>query len=124
MRQRRQQGQRAKKAGTTAGLSPRAASAPPGPDALVGAAPETGANLPLGATSGARHWAPLARLIAQEARIGAWAERRWHTRILYELTRFGIKQGWASLFGGLLLACLIGTHLFYPRGAPLARYDV
>ncbi|HEU0061088.1 MAG TPA: hypothetical protein VFR19_14510, partial [Hyphomicrobiaceae bacterium] len=26
--------------------------------------------------SAARHWAPLARFVAQEARIGAWAERR------------------------------------------------
>jgi uncharacterized membrane protein YoaT (DUF817 family) len=73
--------------------------------------------------SGARHWAPLSRFIAQEARIGAWAERRPLTRILYEFVRFGIKQGWASLFGALLLALLIGTHLLYPKGTPLSRYD-
>ncbi len=41
---------------------------------------------------------------------------------------FGIKQGWACLFGGLMLALLVGTHLLWPdawRGgdAPLARYD-
>jgi uncharacterized membrane protein YoaT (DUF817 family) len=36
---------------------------------------------------------------------------------------FGFKQGWACLFGGLMLALLIGTHLFYPANAPLARYD-
>src|SRR5262245_17015069 len=74
--------------------------------------------------SGARHWAPLARFIAQEARIGAWAERRRLTLILYEFARFGIKQGWASMFGALLLTLLIATHLFYPSGAPLSRYDV
>lgn len=42
---------------------------------------------------------------------------------LYEFLLFGFKQGWACLFGGLLLALLLGTHLFYPEGAPLHRYD-
>lgn len=41
----------------------------------------------------------------------------------YEFVRFGIKQGWACLFGGLMLALLLGTHLWWPRGAPVARYD-
>src|SRR5690348_3142225 len=27
------------------------------------------------------------------------------------------------LFGALMLALLIGTHFFYPKGASLARYD-
>jgi uncharacterized membrane protein YoaT (DUF817 family) len=73
--------------------------------------------------SAARNWAPLARFIAVEARVGAWAERRGATLFLYELTRFGIKQAWACLFGALMLALLIGTHFAYPRGAWLARYD-
>jgi len=42
---------------------------------------------------------------------------------LYEFLLFGFKQGWACLFGGLLLALLLGTHLFYPESAPLHRYD-
>jgi uncharacterized membrane protein YoaT (DUF817 family) len=42
---------------------------------------------------------------------------------LYEFVLFGFKQGWACLFGGLMLALLLGTHLFYPAGAPLSRYD-
>jgi len=42
---------------------------------------------------------------------------------LYEFCLFGFKQGWACLFGALMLALLLGTHLFYPAGAPLARYD-
>jgi len=42
---------------------------------------------------------------------------------LNELLLFGLKQGWACLFGGLLLALLLGTHLFYPDNAPLHRYD-
>src|SRR5262245_11130421 len=73
--------------------------------------------------SGARHWAPLARFIVAEARIGAWAERRTATLVLYELVRFGIKQGWACLFGALMLALLIATHLLYPPGGWLSRYD-
>lgn len=42
---------------------------------------------------------------------------------LYELALFTFKQGWACLFGALLLALLMGTHLLYPDGASLARYD-
>ncbi|GEO99758.1 hypothetical protein GCM10007887_28290 [Methylobacterium haplocladii] len=34
-----------------------------------------------------------------------------------------MKQGWACLFGGLICALLIGTHLFYPANAWLGRYD-
>ncbi len=36
---------------------------------------------------------------------------------------FGFKQAWACLFGGLMLALLLGTHMVYPADAPLARYD-
>lgn len=45
---------------------------------------------------------------------GAWT---------YEFALFVFKQGWACLFGTLMLALLLGTHLFYPESAPLARYD-
>ena len=41
----------------------------------------------------------------------------------YEFLLFGFKQAWACLFGGLLLALLLATHLFYPDGSPLHRYD-
>ncbi len=34
-----------------------------------------------------------------------------------------MKQGWACLFGGALLALLLASHLWYPRDAPLERYD-
>ena len=73
--------------------------------------------------SAARVWAPLARFVESEAQIGTWAEQRRWTHAYYEFVRFGIKQGWACLFGALLLALLIGTHLVYPRGAWLPRYD-
>ncbi|MBL8531870.1 MAG: DUF817 domain-containing protein [Hyphomonadaceae bacterium] len=36
---------------------------------------------------------------------------------------FGLKQAWACLFGALMLALLLGTFLFWPDEAPLARYD-
>lgn len=42
---------------------------------------------------------------------------------LFEIAAFGIKQGWACIFGGTILALLLATHLFYPDDAPLARYD-
>ncbi|RYM11777.1 DUF817 domain-containing protein [Sphingobium cupriresistens] len=41
----------------------------------------------------------------------------------FEFLLFGFKQGWACLFGGLMLALLLATHLFYPSGAYLHRYD-
>jgi uncharacterized membrane protein YoaT (DUF817 family) len=86
------------------------------PEALEGSA-----QTPAG--SAAATWAPLARFIEAEARIGAWASRRAGTHFVYEFVRFGIKQGWACLFGALMLALLIGTYLLYPKGAWLARYD-
>jgi len=42
---------------------------------------------------------------------------------LVEFLVFGLKQAWACLFGGAMLALIIGTHLFYPEGASLTRYD-
>jgi len=42
---------------------------------------------------------------------------------LYEFLLFGFKQGWACLFGGLMLALLLATHFLYPEGAALHRYD-
>lgn len=41
----------------------------------------------------------------------------------YEFLLFGFKQGWACLFGGLMLVLLLGTHLLYPADAPIHRYD-
>ena len=42
---------------------------------------------------------------------------------LYEFLLFGFKQAWACLFGGLMLALLLATHLYYPEEASLHRYD-
>lgn len=42
---------------------------------------------------------------------------------LFEFVVFGIKQAWASLFGGLLLALILATYLWYPVEWTLPRYD-
>jgi uncharacterized membrane protein YoaT (DUF817 family) len=45
------------------------------------------------------------------------------TAFLFEFVSFGVKEGWACLFGALMLALLLGTFMFYPMDAWLARYD-
>lgn len=67
------------------------------------------------------------RIKAQVAAFDAWA-RPWAARSklnawAYEFLMFGLKQAWACLFGGLMLALLLGTHLFWPDDALMARYD-
>jgi len=73
--------------------------------------------------SAAERYAPLRRMIAIDEAIGVWAEQRIWRLALYEFVRFGVKQGWACLFGGLMLALLLATHFAYPADALLARYD-
>lgn len=69
-------------------------------------------------------WPLLAALAEREARLGAWFARRGPLPAgLYEFLRFGIKQGWACLFGGILLCLIIATRLWYPHDAALPRYD-
>ena len=63
------------------------------------------------------------RFAAIRARLEAFAPPPGWRAWLYEFLLFGFKQGWACLFGALMLALLLGTHLFYPADAPLARYD-
>ncbi len=74
--------------------------------------------------SAATRWRALRGFVAWEARLAAWASRRHTTAFLHEFVRFGVKQAWACLFGGIMLALLLGTHLWYPADAPLARYDL
>jgi uncharacterized membrane protein YoaT (DUF817 family) len=74
--------------------------------------------------SAARLWPPLACFVEAEERLGRRFEARGaFAAALYEFLRFGVKQAWACLFGGLMVALLIGTHFLYPKGAALARYD-
>jgi uncharacterized membrane protein YoaT (DUF817 family) len=80
-------------------------------------------NPPKRTRSAAANWAPLARFIALDASIAHSAGKRPLTAFLYEFIRFGLKQAWACLFGGAMVALLIATALWYPRAVPLARYD-
>ena len=68
----------------------------------------------------ARAKALVARL---DARVRPWAEGSRGRGWAYEFLLFGLKQAWACLFGGLMLALLVGSALFWPKDAPLARYD-
>lgn len=46
-----------------------------------------------------------------------------HHRFLWEFFLFGFKQGWACLFGAIILTLLLLTKWFWPAHAWLARYD-
>ncbi len=63
------------------------------------------------------------RFHAVRARLEAYAPPPGPASWVYEFLLFGFKQAWACLFGGLMLALLLATHLFYPADASLARYD-
>jgi uncharacterized membrane protein YoaT (DUF817 family) len=70
------------------------------------------------------------RFTSVEARIDAAAhailDRMPRTGVsgaLVEFLVFGLKQAWACLFGGAMLALLIATALWYPGDAALSRYD-
>ena len=76
-----------------------------------------------GTASAATEWPALRRLVALDRRWADWAARRRSTTFLYEFLRFGVKQAWACLFGGIMVALLLGTHLWYPTHPLLYRYD-
>ena len=63
------------------------------------------------------------RFAAVRARLEVYQPPAGWPSALYEFALFGFKQGWACLFGALMLALLLGTHEFYPANAPIARYD-
>lgn len=52
-----------------------------------------------------------------------WAAPSPWRRGLLEFVWFGLKQGWACLFGGLMLVLILGTFLWWPDDAALNRYD-
>ena len=63
----------------------------------------------------ASDWPLIAGLQQWEARLaGKLAGRGRFGVALYEFLRFGAKQAWACLFGGLMCALLLGTHWWYP----------
>lgn len=63
------------------------------------------------------------RFAAVRVRLEAFEPAPGWRAWAYEFLLFGFKQGWACLFGALMLGLLLATHLFYPADAPLARYD-
>lgn len=42
---------------------------------------------------------------------------------IFEFVSFGVKQAWACIFGGVLLAFILLTHFAWPESAPLSRSD-
>jgi uncharacterized membrane protein YoaT (DUF817 family) len=63
------------------------------------------------------------RFAAVRARLEAYTPAPGWRSWIYEFLLFGFKQGWACLFGGLMIALLLGTYLFYPADTALHRYD-
>ncbi len=57
-----------------------------------------------------------------ERRMGDWARRRLSPGWA-EFVMFGLKQGWAALFGGLFLIALIASAAIWQPDWPIARYD-
>lgn len=57
-----------------------------------------------------------------ERRMGDWARSRLPFA-LAEFVMFVLKQGWACLFGGLLLAAILATKAFWQADWSLQRYD-
>ncbi|NVD43780.1 DUF817 domain-containing protein [Qipengyuania atrilutea] len=70
-----------------------------------------------------QHYRRHSRFAAIRARLEAYDPGTGWRLWLYEFLLFGFKQGWACLFGALMLALLLATHFFYPADAPLHRYD-
>lgn len=66
---------------------------------------------------------PHTRFAAIRARLEAFEPRPGWRAWFYEFLLFGFKQGWACLFGALILLLLLCTRLWYPAHAALARYD-
>ena len=62
--------------------------------------------------------------LALHAQARIWAMGSPWRSALFEFVMFGIKQAWACLYGGTMLALLILTMLFWPKeGALLSRFD-
>lgn len=73
---------------------------------------------PPGRLTGFETW-----LHARREALRAWWVRGPVTLGVFEFVAFGIKQGWACLFGALMLGLLLATFAVYPAGAALHRYD-
>jgi uncharacterized membrane protein YoaT (DUF817 family) len=72
----------------------------------------------------------LKRFTSVEARIDAAAHAlldrmpaHGFSGALVEFLVFGLKQAWACMFGGAMLALILGTKIYWPGSTVLARYD-
>ena len=65
---------------------------------------------------------PLPETRSLERRMGDWARARLPYG-LAELAMFVLKQGWACLFGGLLLGAILLSKAIWQADWPLHRYD-
>ena len=70
----------------------------------------------------AEHPAPPPETRRIERRLGDWARAKL-PYALREAAMFVLKQGWACLFGGLLLAAILLSKALWQPDWPLARYD-
>lgn len=73
-------------------------------------------------TQGASLTPQSSGVAALERRLGDVARARLHPHVA-EFILFVLKQGWAALFGIVMLAAIISTRVFWPDNAALARYD-
>lgn len=65
---------------------------------------------------------PPSQTRALEYRLGLWLRRHIPGRTgLFVL--FVLKQGWACLFGGMMLGAILVSHLFWSSGWWFQRYD-
>ena len=65
---------------------------------------------------------PASRNLVIERLLGDWARARLPAG-LGEFVMFTLKQGWACLFGGLLLAAILLSKAIWQTDWPVARYD-
>ena len=59
---------------------------------------------------------------ALERRLGDWARARLPGFVV-DFAMFVLKQGWACLFGALMLGAILVTHAIWQPGWPIHRYD-
>ena len=67
--------------------------------------------------STAAQWPASRRAIGWKRAFAAWAAWQPVTATVFEFVLFGVKQAWACLFGGLMLAVLLVMRWSYPQDA-------
>lgn len=66
---------------------------------------------------------PHSRFYAVRIRLEHMAVLPGWRGALFEFSVFVFKQGWACLFGSLMLGALLVTGFWWPANIPIARYD-